>query len=86
MENRLPKLRTLSEAYKCIKEMDPDTAVSANYVRCLAISGKVPRIKCGRKYLIDVDVLLDYLSAESSETTQEKELANTHAASEYTTD
>lgn len=58
---RLPRMRTLSEAYTYIKEADPDTALSANYIRCLIVSGAVPRIKCGKKYLVNVDLLIDYL-------------------------
>lgn len=58
----LPRMRTLSEAYECIKAYDPETAISANYVRCLIVSGAVPRIRCGKKYLVDVDVLIDYLN------------------------
>lgn len=28
----------------------------------LIISGRIPRVKCGKKYLIDIDLLQDYLS------------------------
>jgi len=59
---RVPRMRTLSEVYAYIKAADPDTAISANYVRRLIISGKIPRVKCGKKYLIDIDLLQDYLS------------------------
>ena len=59
---RIPRMRTLSEVYAYIKEADPDTAISANYVRCLIISGKIPRVKCGKKYLIDIDLLQDHLA------------------------
>ena len=45
-----------------IEAADPDTAISANYVRCLIISGKIPRVKCEKKYLIDIDPLRDYLA------------------------
>ena len=58
---RLPRMRTLSEAYAYIKEMDPDTALTANYVRCLIVSGELPRVKCGKKYLVDVDLLIEHL-------------------------
>jgi len=61
----LPRMRTLSEAYAYIKEKDPETAISANFVRCLIVSGTVPRMKCGKKYLVDVDVLMDYLRKQS---------------------
>ena len=30
----VPRMRTLTEAYACIKEADPETAFTANYVRC----------------------------------------------------
>jgi len=59
---RIPRMRTLSEVYAYIKEADPNTAISANYVRCLIISGKIPRVKCGKKYLIDIDLLQDHLT------------------------
>ena len=58
---RLPRMRTLTEAYGCIKEADPETAFTANYVRCLIVSGAIPRMKCGKKYLVDVDLLIEYL-------------------------
>ena len=58
---RLPRMRTLTEAYACIKEADPETAFTANYVRCLIVSGAIPRMKCGKKYLVDVDLLIEYL-------------------------
>jgi excisionase family DNA binding protein len=59
---RIPRMRTLSEVYAYIREADPDTAISANYVRCLIISGKIPRVRCGKKYLIDIDLLQDHLT------------------------
>ena len=59
---RIPRLRTASEAYACIKAADPDTAVSANYVRGLIVTGKVPQIKCGKKYLVDLDALIEHLN------------------------
>lgn len=62
---RLPRMRTLAEAYAYIKEKDPETAISANFVRCLIVSGAVPRMKCGKKYLVDVDLLMDYLRKQS---------------------
>lgn len=59
---RIPRMRTLSEVYAYIREADPDTAISANYVRRLIISGKIPRMKCGKKYLIDIDLLIEHLA------------------------
>ena len=58
---RLPRMRSLTEAYAYIKEADPETAITANYVRCLIVSGAIPRMKCGKKYLVDVDLLIEHL-------------------------
>ena len=44
-----------------ILEKRLSTAFTANYVRCLIISGAVPRMKCGKKYLVDVDLLIEHL-------------------------
>lgn len=60
-ERRVPRLRTLSDTYAFIKDIDPDTAVTANAIRCLVVSGQVSSVKVGKKYLVDVDHLMDYL-------------------------
>lgn len=59
------KLRTLSEAYNYIKEQDPDTALTPWAIRIMIVSGEVPCIKSGKKYLIDMDRLLDYLTGKT---------------------
>ena len=57
----MPRLRTLSETISYLKEQDPKTAITANALRCMVVSGKVPYIKAGKKYLIDLDILFEYL-------------------------
>lgn len=58
------KLRTLSEAYDYIKEQDPKTALTPWALRLMIVSGEVPCIKSGRKYLVDMDGLFDYLTGK----------------------
>jgi len=41
--------------------MDAQTAVTPNALRRMVISGQIPCTKAGKKYLIDLDVLLEYL-------------------------
>ncbi len=57
----LPRMRTIEEAYAEIKSLDSGTAVTKNFIRTLIVSGKVPSVKAGRKYLINMDTLQNYL-------------------------
>lgn len=63
----MPRIRTLSETYQFIKEMDAETAITPNALRRMVVSGHVPCIKAGKKYLIDIDVLLEYLKGTRPE-------------------
>lgn len=57
----LPRMRTISEAAAEIKATDPNTAITEYHIRQLALSGVLPRIKAGRKLLINLDTLIEYL-------------------------
>lgn len=59
---RLPRMRILSQAIKLVREIDPETAVSANYIRKLALSGEIPTVQVGKRRLINVDALMEYLT------------------------
>jgi hypothetical protein len=65
----MARIRTLSEAYNCIKEMDPETAITQNALRRMVVSGNVPCVKAGKKYLLDMDVLLEYLKGAKPQDT-----------------
>lgn len=58
------KMRTLSETLKYIREADPDTALTANALRRMVVSGQVPSIRAGKKYLVDLDMLFAYLKGD----------------------
>jgi excisionase family DNA binding protein len=47
--------------------MDEGTAVTEYHIRRLVLSGKLPKIKAGKKYLINLDLLLDYLAQPCEE-------------------
>lgn len=55
-------MRMLDECYAEIKKLDPDTAISKNHIRQLALSGKIPVVMVGRKRLINLDGLIEYIS------------------------
>jgi len=57
----LPRIRTLKEAHAEIKAADPKTAVSFNYIRKLVLSGAVPSVMAGNKYLLSMENLEEYL-------------------------
>lgn len=59
---KIPRMRTVAEAAKELKEMDAHTAVTEYHIRQLALSGVLPRVKAGRKMLINFDLLLEYLA------------------------
>jgi len=63
----MPRLRTLTETYSYIKEMDPATAITPNALRRMVVSGQVPCVKAGKKYLLDLDVLFEYLKGTKPE-------------------
>lgn len=54
------KVRSLREALAYIRTLDKDTGISENAIRMLVVSGKVPSVMVGRKYLVNVDTLLAY--------------------------
>lgn len=58
----LPRMRTVPEAAAEIKAADPNTAITEYHIRQLALSGILPRVKAGRKLLINFDALIEYLT------------------------
>ena len=61
-DTKLPRLRTLDGCYEEIRKLDKNTAISKYYIRQLVLSGVLPRIKAGKKYLINLDLLIEYLT------------------------
>ncbi len=57
----MPRIRTIDEACAEIKTMDPQSAFSAHRLRCMIKSGEFPAHRAGRRYLVNLDALLEYL-------------------------
>ena len=64
-----PRMRTAEGALAVIKAAAPGTAVTLRFIRGLIKTGTVPHVPVGRKKLVDVDRLLDYLKGENYEKT-----------------
>lgn len=63
----IPRMRTIREAAAELKALDSHTAVTEYHIRQLALSGVIPRVKAGRKLLINFDTLLEYMSNPSAD-------------------
>ena len=61
----IPKFRTVKEVVKDIKSMDTKTAITENFIRYLVKENKIKYIKSGKKVLINLNVLLEYLNSDN---------------------
>ena len=55
-------MRTIDEAIKELKAIDPRTAFTAHALRRKLITGEIPSVKAGTRYLVNMDKLEAYLS------------------------
>lgn len=62
----IPKMRTAAGAVAYLKEQDPDCAITEHYIRRLIKTGQLPSVRAGVKYLVNVDLLIDYLKGEQT--------------------
>ena len=58
----MPKMRTIEEAAKHIRAVDPATCLTQTALRRLVVTGVLPCVKVGVKYLLDLDTLEDFLA------------------------
>ena len=59
------RMRTQAEIMKHIKKVDPDTALTEWAFRGLVLSGKIPSVQVGRKRLINLDMIEEYLTPKA---------------------
>lgn len=65
MNIKIPRMRTVAQAVEELKMLDENTAVTEYYVRQLAVTGTIERVKSGKKYLINLDSLIEHLSGKN---------------------
>lgn len=63
-----PPMRGIKAAITEIKASDPCTALTERGLRRLVLNGSIPYVKVGRKYLINMNTLYDYLENSVTET------------------
>ena len=61
----MSRMRTIEQAATHFKACDPATALTKTAIRRLVISGELPCVRVGQKYLLDLDVLEAYLQSGS---------------------
>ena len=59
------RMRTIEQAAAELKQDDPQTAITKYAIRQLVLSGEIPSIRRGNKYLLNLDLLLAYLNGET---------------------
>ena len=61
----MPRMRTIDATYKYVIEQDTESSITQHALRMLVKSGKVPSVRIGSKYLIDIDTLFNYLGLKN---------------------
>ena len=68
----MTRVRTIDAAYDEIKRLDPGTAISRTGLRRLVVSGTVPSVRAGKKFLVDLDAVEQFFLASSIKETGSK--------------
>lgn len=66
-QTHIPRMRTINEAADELKALDPRTAMSPYHIRRLCLDGVLPTVKAGKKILLNLDALIDYMQNPTAE-------------------
>lgn len=61
----IPKIRTIAEAIEEIKRLDPETAITAHFIKEGIADGKIPIIRVGNKMLVNMASIFAFLEGEA---------------------
>jgi len=59
----IPTIRTISKCAEWLKENDADTSLTTCAIRRLVTSGTISSVRVGNRYLVNIEVLEEYLRA-----------------------
>lgn len=59
-------MRTIDQAMAHVKAADPETALTKTALRRLVVTGAIPSVRVGQKYLLALENLDAYLQAAES--------------------
>lgn len=57
------RMRTIDQTYAELLATDPHCALARTALRRMVVSGRIPSVRVGPKYLLDIDRLEEYLFA-----------------------
>lgn len=57
----MARMRYPEQALKLLKQEDPETQVTLNFIRSLLTRDAIPYVKIGRRHLLNYDALVEYL-------------------------
>lgn len=57
----VPRMRGINECYRWLKEQDPESKITKYGFRSLVNNGTIPSARNGRRILIDLNMLPEYL-------------------------
>lgn len=80
--NKLPRMRGIRQAIEELKQLDPNTALTERALRRLIITGELPSVRIGAKYLINMDVLISYLYNGTIATENKEQAPGIHMIAE----
>lgn len=65
MDYKISKMKTVKQCFEEIKKLDPQTAITQWFIRCLCKENKVKHFMTGTKILVNFDDLINYLNQET---------------------
>lgn len=68
----IPRMRTIPEAMREIRRIDPDTALTVTALRRMVNNGEIPYVNVASKRLINLDILLAILQNAGQSQSDEK--------------
>ncbi len=77
------RMRTLNEAHAELMAADPGCCLTKSALRRLVVSGAVPSVKIGAKYLINFDRLQEYFEECTAIAPQNPKLGTIRRASNF---
>lgn len=60
----MPRMRTVQQCAKYLKEQDPECCIGEWCIRKMIAREEIPVLKSGKRFLVNLDNLLKYLSGD----------------------
>ena len=61
----MTRMRTIDQAIAQLRQDDPQSCLTRHALRQMVLSGAVPHVRAGQKYLVNYDGLLSVLAGEA---------------------